>query len=186
MNDEDDIPLDPSTLIRLGIISSVTLSPPRCRVRFGDPQADDGNIETPPIRWLALRSGATRHWSPPTVGEEVLLLCPDGQIGNGVALSGLMNDNFPPAGSSLAELVKYADGAVIGYDPQAHALTATLPEGATATIKATTITLDADNVHVTGTLTAQTDVVGGGKSLKNHTHGGVQSGLPTTKTLPPD
>lgn len=33
-----------------------------------------------------------------------------------------------------------------------------------------------DNVQVDKTLTANTDVIGGGKSLKTHTHGGVQSG----------
>lgn len=33
-----------------------------------------------------------------------------------------------------------------------------------------------DNVQVDKTLTATTDVVGGGKSLKGHTHGGVASG----------
>jgi phage gp45-like len=34
----------------------------------------------------------------------------------------------------------------------------------------------AGNVTVNGTLTATTDVIGGGKSLKSHIHGGVQPG----------
>lgn len=173
---DDDIPLDPSTLIRLGVISAVTLDPPRCRVRFGDPEADDGAIESPPIRWLALRAGATRRWSPPTVGEECLLLCPDGQIGNGVALAGLNNDNHPAPANTLAELITFADGAILSYDPETHHLAAALPDAATATIRATTITLDAEMVHVTGTITADGDVVAGGISLKRHRHGGVQAG----------
>lgn len=37
-----------------------------------------------------------------------------------------------------------------------------------------------DNVQVDKTLTATTDVVGGGKSLKGHTHGGVASGTAST------
>lgn len=32
------------------------------------------------------------------------------------------------------------------------------------------------NVQVTGSLTATVDVIGGGKSLKTHTHGGVAPG----------
>jgi uncharacterized membrane protein len=64
MAEGEDIPADPSTLIRLGTITAVTLSPPRCVVRYGDPEADE-DCETPPIRWLALRAGKTRHWSPP-------------------------------------------------------------------------------------------------------------------------
>lgn len=174
--DEDDIPLDPSTLIRLGVISAVTLDPPRCRVRFGDPEADDGVIESPPIRWLALRAGATRRWSAPTVGEECVLLCPDGQIGNGVALTGLYNDNHPAPASTLAELIAFADGAILSYDPDTHHLAAILPDGASATIKATTITLDAETVHSTGDITAEGDVIAGGISLKGHRHGGVQAG----------
>lgn len=156
MQDEEDIPLDPSTLIRLGVISAVTLRPPRCQVRFGDPDADDGDIESPPVRWLALRSGKTRHWSPPSVGEEVLLLCPDGQIGNGVALTGLINDNYPPAGASLAELIAYEDGAILGYDPISHHLSATLPEGGSVQISAP------GGVKVIGTLLVDGSVAASG------------------------
>lgn len=55
---------------------------------------------------------------------------------------------------------------------------------------ATTVKLDAPNVHMTGdaqvdgTLTATTDVIGGGKHLKTHTHGGVAAG--TAHTAAPD
>jgi phage baseplate assembly protein V len=181
-HDEEDIPLDPSALIRLGTISAVTLSPPRCTVLFGDPDADDGDIETPPIRWLMVRSGATRKWSAPTVGEEVVLLCPDGQVGNGVALCGLSNDNFPPAGSTLAEIIAFADGAILSYDPEAHQLSATLPAGATAIIKAPGgITLDAD-VHVTGKLTVDDDVVAGGVSVLTHVHQQITRGTDLSGT----
>ena len=38
------------------------------------------------------------------------------------------------------------------------------------------------NVTVNGTLTATTDVVGGGKSLNSHTHGGVTPGGGNTGT----
>lgn len=39
------------------------------------------------------------------------------------------------------------------------------------------------DVNCTGTITAATDVIGGGKSLKNHKHGGVQIGA--AQTTPP-
>lgn len=42
----------------------------------------------------------------------------------------------------------------------------------------------ADNLDVGDTATAATDVLGGGISLKNHTHGGVQSG--GSNTAPPN
>lgn len=48
-----------------------------------------------------------------------------------------------------------------------------------ATIQAPLIVLDG-NVTVTGTLTATEDVIGGGKSLKNHVHSGVTTGSGNT------
>lgn len=194
MPPEEDIPLDPSTLIRLGRISEVMLSPPRCKVRFADPDEDGGDGgETPPIRWIALRAGKTSKWSPPSDGEECVLFCPDGQIGNGIALLGLNNDENPAPGSTLAELTRYEDGAEISYDPEAHALSAILPDGATALVEAPggltirgPVSIEGD-VTVTGAMTASGDVTGadvfaGGVSLKSHKHGGVQGGASQTGT----
>lgn len=185
---QEDIPPDLANLIRLGTVTSVDLPDARCVVRYGDPD-DDDPAETPPIRWLAFRAGLTRIWSPPSVGEQVLLLSPDGQIGASIAITGIVQDAFPPLGNSLAEAVEWQDGAKISYDPEAHALAAILPAGGTAEIEAPGgITLRGD-VHIEGavtvteTLTADDDVIGGGKSLKTHTHGGVASG--TSQTAPP-
>ena len=47
------------------------------------------------------------------------------------------------------------------------------------TINAAAVTINAD-VTVNGTLTATTDVIGGGISLKGHTHGGVTAGGAST------
>jgi phage baseplate assembly protein V len=105
-----------------------------------------------------------------------VLLCPDGQIGNGVALLGLNNDTAPPPGDTLAELTEYEDGARIGYDPVTHALTALLPDGASALIEAPGGLTIRGDVTIEGTLTARDDVIGGGKSLKGHAHGGIQTG----------
>jgi len=177
VTDDEDIPADLSTLIRLGTIVSVTLDPPRCVVRYGDPDTDE-DCETPPIRWVAGRAGKTRNWSPASEDEEVVLLCPDGQIGNAIAILGLNNDNAPPPGNTLAEVVEYQDGARIGYDPVGHALTAILPAGATAAIDAPGGLTIRGDVTIEGKLTASDDVIGGGKSLKGHYHPG--NGQPPT------
>lgn len=180
MREDEDIPADWSTLIRLGTIASVDLSAARCTVRFGDPDDDDGGAETPPIRWLAWRAGETRVWSPPSLGEQVLLLAPDGQIAAAVAITGLVQDAFPPVGDDATELLLFADGARIAYDPVAHALSAVLPDGGTAAIEAPggmTITGD---VTIEGAVTVSEDVTAGGISLTSHTHGGVQAGSAQT------
>lgn len=187
----EDIAADFATLIRLGTIETVDLLAATCTVRLSDGEDDDGEpVVTPPIRWLCGRAGATRIWSPPTMGEQVVLLTPDGQIGAAIALTGVVRDAFPPAGADAVELIAFADGARLSYDAEAHVLTADLPDGATASIAASggitltgDITIDGD-VTVTGKVTADGDVVGEGISLSKHKHGGVQSG--GAKTLPPE
>lgn len=172
----EDIPADLSELIRLGTIASVDLAAATCTVRYGNPDDDGGGAESPPVRWLAPRAGKTRVWSPPSVGEQALLLAPDGQLAGAVALVGIWQDAFPPPGTTIAELVEYEDGAVIGYDPQAHALTAILPAGGTALVEAPGGIILRGDVTVEGTVTATGDVTAGAISLQNHTHGGVQTG----------
>jgi len=190
---QEDIPADLASLVRIGTVIEVDLDEARCIVRFGDPD-DAEPAETGPIRWLTPRAGLTRVWSPPSVGEQVLLVCPDGQIGAAVAIMGIVQDSFPPLGSTTAEMIEFADGARISYDPDAHELVAVLPAGGTVDVTADGgITLRGDvtiegsltvngDAAITGdasvdqTVTAADDVVGGGISLKTHRHGQVQAG----------
>ena len=157
------------TLIRFGSIASVDLGAARCRVKIGD-------VETSDIRWIEGRAGASRSWSPPSVGEQVLVLAEAGELAGAVALRGVISTAHPAAGDSIRELIAFTDGAVLAYDPEAHTLDAILPGGATARIEASGgITLIGD-VTVEGTLTASVDVIADGISLKTHKHGGVQAG----------
>jgi phage baseplate assembly protein V len=156
-------------LVRVGTVASVDLAAGRCTVDVGD-------VVTAPVRWLATRAGATRAWSPVSVGEQGLLLSPGGDIAGAVFLPGIFSSASPPPGDSLAELVEYQDGARIGYDPQTHALTAILPAGATARLEADGGVSIKGDITLTGKLTASGDVVAGGISLMNHKHGGVQAG----------
>lgn len=179
MRSPESTPSDPDELIRFGRIASVDLAAARCTVTL-DEDGASGDAETGPIRWIEGRAGQTRTWSPPSVGEEVVLLCPGGMIGSAVALRGLANNDYPPAGNSLIEGVIYADGAVLSYDPEEHILSISLPtHGAIEIAAPGDITING-NVAITGRLTASDDVIASGKSLKNHTHGGVQSGSSQT------
>lgn len=176
----EDIPTDPATLIRRGVIASVDLAAARCTINYGDPD-DDDDLESPPLRWIMPRSGQTSIWSPPSVGEQALLICPDGQLSAGLILVGITCDAFPPAGNSPEELIRYPDGAEIAYDPESHVLRAILPAGAEARITAETIRITGNvevtgDITVTGKVTATDDVLAAGKSLKSHKHTGVQAG----------
>lgn len=156
-------------LLRPGTVHAVDHTAARVRVASGD-------LTTDWLPWFEGRAGATRSWSPPTVGEQCLLLCPGGEMASGLVLVGLYSDRHPaPVDGPDLHHIAYADGAIIEYDQAAHTLSATLPAGATVSIAAPGgITLDTPTVTVTG------DVVASGISLVNHVHGGVRAGGETS------
>jgi phage baseplate assembly protein V len=179
-----------ANLIRFGTVDSVTTSPARvvCKV---------GGLLTRPVRWVSVRAGSkTRSWSPPSPGEQVLLLAPNGDTTGAVALTGLFSDaNPPPEGANDDNvIIAFGDGAVLLYDLAKHLLSGMLPAGGRVEVAApggflftgdtaidgnlsVTKNVDIDGTaHAKDTITSDTDVVGGGISLKNHTHPGVQAG----------
>ena len=83
-----------------------------------------------------------------------------------------------PSISAAAVQIRSDDGnAFIELNPTTHAVNLIVPGNVIITAPTTTIN---GNVQVNGTLTASTDVIGGGKSLKTHVHTGVQSGSSNT------
>lgn len=157
-------------LIRLGTVAAVQHLPPRVQVQTG-------GIKTTWLPWLALRAGADQEWDPPTVGEQVLLFSPSGQLANGVAVTGIYSDVIPANGDRAGlHRRTYSDGAVIEYDSQAHHLSAVLPDGGkTQLISSGGITILGD-ITITGTVTVSKDVIASGISLVNHLHGEVMKG----------
>lgn len=108
-------------LIRLGTIAEVDVAKARVRVQTG-------KLLTAWLPWLAPRAGSEREWSPPSVGEQVLLVSPSGQLANGVAITGLFSQHHPANGDrELLHRRTYPDGAVLEYDSAAHLLRATIP-----------------------------------------------------------
>lgn len=111
-------------LIRFGTVAEVQAKPPRVRVKSGD-------ITTAWRPWINLRAGDDREWDPPTIGEQVVLFSPSGNLTQGVVLAGLFSDQIPANGDREGlHRRTYRDGAVIEYDSIAHHLRATLPGSA--------------------------------------------------------
>lgn len=178
-------------LIRWARVVSVDRDAARCTV-------DAGTGEAGPLPWLAGRAGAVRIWSPPTEGEQVMVLCPHGDIAAGVVLLGVFSDAMPAPSSDDLVLMQFDDGCALSYDQTAKELRADLPGGGKVFIVADGgVEIDGP-LHVTGKITAdddlsvagdiavdrdvvaEGDVKAGSISLTDHTHSGVQSGTSST------
>ncbi|SPR99550.1 Bacteriophage P2 Baseplate assembly protein GPV [Cupriavidus taiwanensis] len=163
-----------------------------------------GGMTTDWLPWLERRAGATRTWNPPTVGEQVVLLCPSGELRNGVILTGVPTDaKDVPSHSADETVTHYPDGAVTRYNHAAGALfvggvkTVVLEAATSVLVKCPSTTFDGD-VTVKGLFSYQNGIAGQGGAngntikgdfthqdgalssngvvLDSHDHGGVQRG----------
>ncbi len=158
-----------------GKIASVDLATGLITVRQGD-------VVTCAIRWILGGGGKTKVWTRPQIGEQVLLIAPEGDLAGAIALRGMHSAAFPPVGDADREVIEFEDGAVIAYHPGKHELALMLSPGGAVTIEAAGgLTIKgpvkiSGPVDIDGALTASDDVVAAGKSLTKHVHDKVQSG----------
>jgi len=160
--DEDDIPGQLGDLLRIGTVESVDLGSATAVFRGGD-------VLSPPLPWMEW-AGSFRTWTPPSAGEQVILLCPEGDIAGGVILRGIYSNAFPAPANDATHQIHGAAGLVITLTDDGLQIVAPGDVEITGNVQIT------GDVNVTGTVTADTDVVADSISLKSHTHGGVQSG----------
>ncbi len=149
--------------VRIGTIKELDAKTARLRVSIGP-------LLTTWLPWLTHRAGNTVTWSAPTVGEQVLVISPMGELAQGVAIPALYQNATPAPHDNPAETITTLPGGL---------KIKTLADGS-ITIVATRVTIDAP-ITTTGPITSAGDHVAGGISLINHTHGGVQSGGSQTK-----
>lgn len=125
-----------ANMIRPGTVAETDLAAARARVRYGE-SPDGAPALTAWLPWLAPAAGEDRDWRPPSIGEQVVLLAPYGELAAAFVLPGAYRDKFPAPGDSGAKrATRYRDGAIIEYDSMSHALKAVLPDGGTASIAA--------------------------------------------------
>ena len=182
---EDDTPRAVEAAMMYGRIASVDGK--TCRV-------ESGGVLTDAVLWNCSRAGAVRRWCPPTIGEQVMLLCPGGDTHGATALCGLSSDAFDaPSDDMNLDLTLYPDGTRVSYNFETHRLEAVIEENGEAFISAKKLRIESDveitgkvnivgdvsidgDADASGTVSGTADVVGAGKSLKNHKHTGVNTG----------
>ena len=136
-------------------------------------RVQSGGLETTWLRWNAQRAGAFKVWVPPSIGEQVWLLCLGGNTDTAIIGGSLYSNDNPAPGATRNEMVVTApDGARFRYDAEAGALQVTGIKS--AVIEASVIvTLDAPEVNCTNLLRAKNlDITEGGEMSGNFNHKG--------------
>ena len=161
-------------IVRFGTVKTINPSKPIPRVIV-----NLGDIETPEIRCLNIRSGDDATWDMPSINEECVVISPCGDIGpTSFVLYGFYNDDHPAPSDDLNKKIRmFADGCVIAYDISSHHLSAVLPSGGTAVLTADGgVTVNGDttingNLQVNGS-TAMTgnNTVGGSQLVQGSSH----------------
>ncbi|WP_140918809.1 phage baseplate assembly protein V [Limnobaculum xujianqingii] len=168
-------------LIRTGIVTEVNPDKYLARVKTG------GN-DTDWIRWRADRAGDAVTWWAPSVGEQVILLAPEGELSKAFIIGSLYSNELqPPDFNSGTQVTQHPDGARYEYNPESSSMlisgvkniTITSSDSvtvntSTATIKASgSITFDTPKVICTNHLsTATLSIEQGGTMTGNINHSG--------------
>ena len=133
-------------LIRFGTIAEVDLSAAKAKVQ-------SGGILTDFLPFLTLRTGSTVTWSPPTVGEQCVILAMSGELTTACVLVGMYTQNAP-SNSADEHVIKFADGAVIKYNQVSGELSVTGIKSAQITA-AQVINIDCPIVNIKGNVNIQ-------------------------------
>lgn len=173
-----------ANLIRVGEITALD---------FDDPEAPRVKVEVSgfPSDWLpwsAGRAGATRKWSPPSVGEQVIIVAPYGDLGQAMIIGSLFSSAKPsPDTSATRETTTYPDGSAVSYDSASHTLTVTVAAAGRVVVNCKTATVNAEeemtfdtplatftgNIKAVGSIEDSVRSMAGDRQIYNqHNHGG--------------
>lgn len=105
-----------TNLIRIGTIEEIDVELARVRIKSGE------NL-TGWLPWFAGRAGTTKDWNPPTIGEQIVLLSPSGDLAQAIVLGSLYSEQNPaPQNSADLYHVAMPDGTFLTYNHVEHSL----------------------------------------------------------------
>ncbi|MEB6540297.1 phage baseplate assembly protein V [Serratia plymuthica] len=153
-------------VIRVGVVTEIDENAWRVRVATGE-------LDTAWLRWNAQRAGAFNIWLPPSIGEQVWLVCIGGNPETAIIGGSLYSNDHPAPGGSRNEMVITApDGAKFRYDADAGALAVSGIKTAKVSAEVKII-LDSPVVECTELLkTRKFDVTEGGEMRGTFSHSG--------------
>lgn len=164
--------------VRIGLVSSYDPGSYCVKVRLQPEDVETG--------WLPLASPWVGNgWGlfcPPTVGDSIEVQFQEGSAEAGIACQRLYSDADRPLSVASGELwLVHQSGAFFkltndgkGSFSDGHGASVVL--NGNGTISSAGAWSHTGDLTASGTITGTTDVVGGGKSLKTHTHSDPQGG----------
>lgn len=91
--------------VNLGVVTAINPGAGRARVQIGD-------LASPELLVAQLRAGALSFWWMPTVGEQVLVACPSGDVAQGVIICSVYAGNAPSADPAVP-MIDLAGGKMV-------------------------------------------------------------------------
>ena len=92
-------------IVRIGKVHSVDPATSSAIMDFGD-------FKSPPLQIGQLTGGAIQFWCMPSVGEQMMVMCPSGDIAQGVIYGSVYASNTPSADGSVP-MINLAGGQMI-------------------------------------------------------------------------
>ncbi|WP_220468259.1 phage baseplate assembly protein V [Wolbachia pipientis] len=119
-----DLPRKLDNLVRLGTVEEVDCGMAKVRVKT------IGNILTDWLPWVTARAGENRSWFAPSIGEQVIVLSPSGEIAKGIVLSAIYYEKYPLPEGSKEEVSSFVfkDGTIVYYNRNSHKFTVSVKE----------------------------------------------------------
>lgn len=131
-----------ANLVRIGSVAELDATNARVRLSVS-------GLTTDWLPWAAARAGKTRTWSPPQIGEQVIMVSPFGDMGQAAVVGSLFQDESPaPAASKDQETTVYPDGAKIDHNSATHTTNLTLNAAGTlnVTVGGSSIIMTTDKI----------------------------------------
>jgi phage baseplate assembly protein V len=159
-HDQSEVERRLLNMVRVGTITAVDPANGRARVTFG------GETESAWLPFTGGRVGGAKVWTPPTVGEQVVVMSPSGDTAQGIISGSIASDSNPaPSG----------DGGAVVLKLGATTVTVTA-SGATIEVGGVSMTISAGGVAITGG-----QVTHNGKNIgSTHQHSGIMPGPANT------
>lgn len=144
------------TAIKVGTVSEVNVKNARVRLKIGD-------LLTNWLPWLTHRAGDDVTWWCPSIGEQMAVFSPSGDLAQAFCVPAIYSDLLPPPLppeelTAKKVITKFSDGAVFMYDKATHTLSIALPENGKVKILA--------DVDVDGNITSTKDITDKKRSMQ--------------------